>query len=929
LGVFLLGVGAAFQSLPVPVLFGAAVAGEKAFHSFWTNYIKPELDPVLEQKVESILGESILGVTPGISLEGYLSGSTVFADANGTGQLASNDASTTTDANGNFTLSGGSGPLYVFGGTDTSSGLPFKGQLSAPAGSTVITPLTTLLNDLSSDPSAGANILATLGLPAGLDLTTLDPIAAAESGSAAGAAVYVAGAKVYDTVSLIASALAGSSGGDFGHGAQDAFSALATALDGAGIDLSDETALTALINSIVNSENVTLTAGVADGVAAVIAASNAALDQKLQTDGAGAQLLSDVAAGEFVAQGAASDLLKQAAGNGTELPFVVNAFTGTNLTNAVAESLNMLSNGTAPTIIGVFASPGSGALNSGKAVSITLITSETVLVTGTPTLALNNCGTAVFDPANSTASSLRFNYTVGPSDADVSAVQVTAVNLPSGAIIQDAHNNNLNLSLTGLAESGPAIDTDTGEQAALKLTFVDALIGQAGTKTVHFSVGGIDPSDDTAVITFTDQSNNTATATVSANGTATADLSKLADGTVTAAVVVTDLAGNTFKAGSSNTATLDQDLGEQAALKLTVNPGTNPINAATAIKVPFTVSGLESDDSGTITFSDGNPADNVVVQIVNGVSQATSVNLSGMLDGTITSTLALNNDTAGNTFTPVSGNNVTLQQLDHWINSPGRNWATASDWKLGIPTGTMDADVDASGTYRVSITNSQTAYALLLNDAEATVSDQQGGSLSLVGTGGTTSPNGQLNITAGMFTLASGSLQAGSISIGSGRTFLISQGAYTGSNSITPSIADNGSFTVANSASANITGGITGTGSFAASGSAQLIVNGPDTGTGSFTIANTASLEIGAADSENIIFAPSSNALLKLDYVSLFTGAIGGLNTNDKINLAGLPWVQGHMTAVYSGTTAGGTLTISNGAQTDQIKMLGNFLSSS
>jgi hypothetical protein len=413
-----------------------------------------------------------------------------------------------------------------------------------------------------------------------------------------------------------------------------------------------------------------------------------------------------------------------------------------------------------------------------------------------------------------------------------------------------------------------------------------------------------------------------------ANGTATADLSKLVDGTITAAMVVTDVAGNTFKAVSSNTATLDQDLGEQAALKLTVSPSSNPINAATAIKVPFTVSGLESDDSGTITFSDGNPADNVVVQIVNEVLQATSVNLSGMLDGTITSTLALNNDTAANTFALVSGNNVTLQQLDHWISGVGGNWATASDWKLGIPTATIKADIDASGTYTVSITNSQTAYALLLNDAGATVSDQQGGSLRLVGTGGTTSPNGQLNVTSGMFTLASGSLQAGSFSIGSGGTFLISQGAYTGSNSITASIGNSGIFSVANSAGANIAGSITGTGSFTVSGSAQLIVSGADTGTGSFTIANTASLEIGAADSENIIFAPSSNALLKLDHVSLFTGQIGGLNTNDKINLADLPWVQGHMTAVYSGTTAGGTLTISNGTQTDQIKMLGNFLSS-
>jgi hypothetical protein len=473
--------------------------------------------------------------------------------------------------------------------------------------------------------------------------------------------------------------------------------------------------------------------------------------------------------------------------------------------------------------------------------------------------------------------------------------------------------------------AGNTATLDQDQSEAPTLSFADTLIVQALAKTVHFSVGGIDPSDDTAVVTFTDQSSNTATAIVMANGTATADLSKLADGAITAAIMVTDLAGNTFKAVSSNTATLDQDLGEQAALKLTVSPSSSPINAATAIKVPFTVSGLESDDGGTITFGDGNPADNVVVQIVNGVPQATSVNLSGMLDGTITSTLALNNDTAGNTFTPVSGNNVTLQQLDHWINSLGGNWATASDWKLGIPAATIDADIDASGTYRVRITNSQTAYALLLNDAGATVSDQQGGSLSLVGTG---SPNGQLNVTAGMFTLASGSLQAGSISIGSGGTLLISQGAYTGSNSIAASIGNSGIFSVANSAGANIAGSITGTGSFTVSGSAQLIVSGADTGTGSFTIANTASLEIGAADSETIIFAPSSNALLKLDHVSLFTGQIAGLNTNDKINLADLPWVQGHMTAFYSGTTAGGTLTISNGAQTDQIKMLGNFLSS-
>jgi hypothetical protein len=206
----------------------------------------------------------------GAVVDGHISGATVFADSNSNGQLDSGEVSTTTDQNGNFNLSGGSGALIAFGGTDISTGRPFKGQLSAPQNSTVVSPLTTLLNDLSSDPSAETNILAALGLPATLDLTTLDPISAAQGDDTGGAAAYVAGARVYDTVSLIASALAGS-GGSFARGAQDAFSALATALDGAGINLADTTALSALVNSIASGENLTLSPGVADDVVAVSA----------------------------------------------------------------------------------------------------------------------------------------------------------------------------------------------------------------------------------------------------------------------------------------------------------------------------------------------------------------------------------------------------------------------------------------------------------------------------------------------------------------------------------------------------------------------------------------------------------------------------------------------------------------------------------
>ena len=61
--------------------------------------------------------------------DGYVFGATVFADADGDGELDAGESFTTTDANGTFVLTGGSGPLVAFGGTDISTGLQFAGKL--------------------------------------------------------------------------------------------------------------------------------------------------------------------------------------------------------------------------------------------------------------------------------------------------------------------------------------------------------------------------------------------------------------------------------------------------------------------------------------------------------------------------------------------------------------------------------------------------------------------------------------------------------------------------------------------------------------------------------------------------------------------------------------------------------------------------------
>jgi hypothetical protein len=81
--------------------------------------------------------------------------------------------------------------------------------------------------------------------------------------------------------------------------------------------------------------------------------------------------------------------------------------------------------------------------------------------------------------------------------------------------------------------------------------------------------------------------------------------------------------------------------------------------------VTFTISGLESDDSGTLTFSD-QAGHAMVVAIANGQAvdsqghPLSTVNLSSLSDGTITSLLAIS-DPVGNQFS-ASGNTVPLDQ---------------------------------------------------------------------------------------------------------------------------------------------------------------------------------------------------------------------------------------------------------------------------
>jgi len=144
----------------------------------------------------------------------------------------------------------------------------------------------------------------------------------------------IAGAKVYDTVSLISSALAGA-GGAFSAASIDTFAAIANALNGAGIDLTNSASVSALITGVAQTENISLASGVADNVASIVVASNLLLQSQT---GSGAQLLNEVAAVELVSQGAASTAIQHAGNEPTQFHSIVDAFTGTNLNAAYRRS---------------------------------------------------------------------------------------------------------------------------------------------------------------------------------------------------------------------------------------------------------------------------------------------------------------------------------------------------------------------------------------------------------------------------------------------------------------------------------------------------------------------------------------------------------------------------------------------------------------
>ena len=255
--------------------------------------------------------------------------------------------------------------------------------------------------------------------------------------------------------------------------------------------------------------------------------------------------------------------------------------------------------------------------------------SEVVTVAGgTPTLTLNDGGTATYT-GGSGSSSLIFSYTVGAGQ-NTAALAATALNL-NGATVNDSSGDPANLSLSGLTQIGPQIDTVTpaitslvdspaggdlaaGSMVTLTLNLNEAVTIASGTPTLSLNDGG--------TATYTGGSGTTALTfsyTV-ATGQNTSALAVSAVNLNGASIL--DAAGNAASlslAGLTQTGpqiiTTPPTVSSVAASGTGISNGNGDLNAGKTVTLTVDLTGavsvaggtptLSLNDGGTATYSGG------------------------------------------------------------------------------------------------------------------------------------------------------------------------------------------------------------------------------------------------------------------------------------------------------------------------------------
>ena len=549
----------------------------------------------------------------------------------------------------------------------------------------------------------------------------------------------------------------------------------------------------------------------------------------------------------------------------------------------------------APTVSSLVASPSTGDLDAGKTVTLTLAMSEAVTVAGgTPTLTLNDGATATYSGGSGT-NALTFSYTVaaGQNTPDLTA---TAVNLNSATII-DGAGNAANLSLTGLTQTGPQIDTSAPVAPVIANDVVNAnnSVTLTGTAEANSSVTVYD--GQTAV----------GSTVANASGAWSYSTGPLANGSQVFTATATDAAGNI---GAASTA-VDPIIGALTGTLSGTLSGTNSVADGTTLSITGMV-----NNTGTIALNAaGSGADLAIVgaATLTGAGKVTLSNNIGNVIGSNGTTATLTN--ANNTISgagTIGDSQLTLNNQST-INAngssalvigTGANTVTNSGTLEATSTGGLDIDANVNNSKTIEALGTNTKVVI-----QGAITNTSSGLIFASGSGA------QVDLSNA--TVSGGTLQT------SGSNAFIE--TVAGANAFNGGAINSGSTVEINSGTTLAIGGtVKNSGTVLVNGTLDVVgaLNG-----GVTDISGAGKMVIAAASSESVVFIRNSTGQLVLDQAPIYTGQISGFGTTQSIDLADINFSAG-VTMSYAPKNrqnTSGVLTIKQGNNTVSLELQGSY----
>lgn len=619
----------------------------------------------------------------GVARDGYLADTTLFIDLNGDRVRTLDETQVTTDANGNFTFPAGAfGQIVATGGTDITTLLPFNGAFTAPAGSTVVSPLTTLLQVFMEQgqtlAEAKLTVAKALGVSAGsFDPTHFDPLVSALDVNATteqrALATELRGdaAKIANLMVAAGSLLQGAAGGadklDLISAEQAVMKALANAInedsDGV-ISFSDQAMLrSVLIDSatlLCHNTDVTAALGkitdMATDFATLMATAADNVDNAVAAGGDIAAILVNIAQAEVVVQGELADQLAVAAETG-DLSGLLPGFTG-----------NVFQDKTDQVIIGEL-DPNSTADDAAVAESNAAVTAIDITAPVMRSATVSADGKSVViiysEPLTGTAEAGDYGLTLSSGNT-----AITGATIGTGTSI-----NKVTLTLSNAIGSSATVSNLVYNAAAgtidsIKDTAIapNSAATQTLVKVTNGSTVSVTPTDTTAPVMTS--------AVVSADGTKMViTYSEPLTGTAEA-----DDYGVTLSSGNLTSAT-------SATIGTGVDANKVTLNLSLAIRSTTTVSDL------TYTATDGTA--NSIKDAATVPNNAPTQTLATVVNGSTLTVVPVDTIAPAMISAAVSADGTKLVIT---YSEPLTGTAEAGDYALTLSSGTVTATAAGIGT---------------------------------------------------------------------------------------------------------------------------------------------------------------------------------------------------------------------------------------